>query len=95
MKKLSILLVGMFSLFLASCKDGKLPWASIQGATLIDYLPILLIIFGVVVLAIAGIDQLKNGKAYLDKKKNPAVIRFWAVGAVIAIVFAVLWIITA
>lgn len=85
MKKINILLLSMTAIF-ASCK-GKLPNASITGATFGDYVPIAMMIVGALFLIYTGVDQVINGKAYNAKTLNPAVKRFvFGVGGAILLV---------
>lgn len=74
MKKTVIFLLAAITM-LASC-SGKLPNASITGATFGDYVPYGMMIVGGLFLVYTGVDQLINGKAYNAKTLNPAVKRF-------------------
>lgn len=86
MKKVHIFLLAMTAAF-ASCKDGKLPNASITGATPWDYVPYVMMVVGGLFMIYCGIDQLKNGEAYTDKKKDPSTTRFvFGVGGAILLV---------
>lgn len=85
MKKVNILLIAITAA-LSSC-NGKLPNASITGATPWDYVPYGMIILGALFMAYCGIDQLVNGQAYTDKLKNPAQKRFvFGVGGAILLI---------
>ena len=90
MKKVQIFLLAFTALAFESCKDGKLPNASITGATFGDYVPWAMMVVGALFLAYTGIDQVSNGKAYSDKIKNPAQKRFvFGVGGAILLIMGV------
>ena len=94
MKKVHIFLLAITAAF-ASCKDGKLPWASIQGATFMDYVPIGLIIYGIIGISYTVINEKTNKVAYENKTKNPAVKRFvFGVAGIISLIFGVAWILS-
>lgn len=84
--KNSILILMAFIIVSTGC-SGPLPNASITGATPWDYVPYGMMVVGILFLVYCGIDQLKNGEAYTDKKKNPAQKRFvFGVGGAILLV---------
>lgn len=86
MKKLNMFLASVLAL--ASCKDGKLPNASITGATGWDYVPIVMMVLGGLFLLFTTYDELTNSAAYSAKTKNPAQKRFvFGVGGLALLVF--------
>ena len=90
MKKVQIFLLAITALAFQSC---KLPWASIQGATFMDYVPIGMIIYGVGGLIYTYLNETANKVAYENKTKNPAVKRFvFGWGAVVSLIFGLFWI---
>ena len=90
MKKVHVFLIAM-TVALASCKDGKLPNASITGATFGDYVPYVMMIVGALFLAFTAFDELTNKQAYANKTKNPAQKRFvFGAGGAILLIMGVL-----
>lgn len=86
MKKVHIFLLAITAAF-ASCKNGKLPNASITGATFGDYVPWAMMIVGALFLAYTAIDQVSNAAAYSNKSKNPAQTRFvFGVGGAVLLI---------
>lgn len=94
MKKVNVLstVILLFTVFLASCKNGKLPNASITGATFGDYVPWFMIPIGALMLLFVGYNYLSNKEAYRDKILNPASIWFWCgvLGAILVVMGFVL-----
>ena len=76
MKKLQIFLLAITAAF-ASCKDGKLPNASITGATFGDYVPWAMLFAGIAMVIFTAINFWANKQAYVDKTRNAVDIWFW------------------
>ena len=79
MKKVQIFLLAIIAAF-ASCKDGKLPNASITGATFGDYLPYVALVLGILSLVYVGITYAT------DKKITSAKLFWFGAGGIIAVV---------
>lgn len=89
MKKVNILLLAITTLF-ASCADGKLPNASITGATFGDYVPYAMMIVGGLFLVYTLINELTNKEAFIAKTKNPAQTRFvFGIGGAILLIMGI------
>ena len=85
MKKVHIFLIAITAA-LSSC-NGKLPNASITGATPWDYVPYAMMILGGIFLAFTAFDELMNHSAYVNHTKNPAQKRFvFGVGGAILLI---------
>ena len=89
MKRIHVFLIAIIAA-LASCRDGKLPNASITGATFGDYIPWAMMVVGGLFLAYTLFDEVTNSTAYSNKVKNPAQKRFvFGVGGAILLIMGV------
>ena len=73
------------SIVFTSCKNGKLPNASITGATPMDYVPIFMMVIGGAALAYSGIT-------YATGKTLDATKKFWFLyGGAVVFIFGLVW----